>query len=97
MGEVWGDWHETAKQYDNPSIYSFKISPGIKIESIHLESNGALSSLRIQHEGEVKTIGHHKLEVGLRQRRSPEGASTRLTHLSGDQTENNWSVIFHWS
>ena len=98
--ETWSQWRETGYQYSDPRPPRILELDGRRISSgFYDNDNGNLRSLVIETlGGEQEVAGQHK-PSGIRNLiESPPSVEPplQLTHLSGDEERDNWSVVFHY-
>ena len=97
--ETWSQWRETAPQwYPGPprtlELEGRRISSGF-----YRNPDGELSSLVVETlGGEREVAGKHWSGDSRNLIESPPSVEPplQLTHLSGDEKEDNWSVVFHY-
>ena len=99
--ETWSQWRETGRQDSNPRPPRILELDGRKISSgFYDNGSGILRSLVVETlGGEQEVAGEHKPYMDYRNLiKSPPSVEPplQLTHLSGDEKEYNWSVVFHY-
>ena len=99
--ETWSQWRKTGLQYGNPRPPRILELEGRRISSgFYSNGTGELMSLVVETlGGEQEVAGEH---VPYEDKRnlieSPPSVEPplHLTHLSGDEKKDNWSVVFHY-
>ena len=103
--EKWSPWRETGYQFLNPQLpRQLQLGSRGQISGYSGDVKGELRSLSIKNlEGEEEVAGTEKptLRTFSTSRWSfrtspPPTESLALTHLSGDQSFEKWSVRFHY-
>ena len=99
--ETWSQWRETGRQCRNPRPPRILELEGRRISSGFYDNrDGELTSLVIETlGGEQEVAGEHKPVGSYRNLiESPPSVEPplQLTHLSGDEKDNNLSVVFHY-
>ena len=98
--QTWSDWRKTGRQYPNPRPPRILELEGRRISSGFYDNlYGQLRSLVVETPGgELEVAGRHKPKVIRSLVESPPSLEPPLvlTHMSGDEKRNNYSVIFHY-
>ena len=98
--ETWSQWRETGLQFSDPRPPRILELEGRRISSGFYDNrNGELTSLVIVTlGGEQEVAGWHKPSDSRNLIESPPSVEPplQLTHLSGDEKKDNWSVVFHY-
>ena len=99
--ETWSQWRKTGGQWSNPRPPRILELEGRRISSGFCGNyNGELKSLVVETVGgEHEVAGLHKPDGNRRNLiESPPSVEPplQLSHLSGDERGENWSVVFHY-
>ena len=98
--ETWSQWRETGAQYYNPRPPRILELEGRRISSgFYDNGNGELRSLVVETVGgEREVAGKHEPRSDRNLIESPPSVEPplQLSHLSGDERGENWSVVFHY-
>ena len=98
--EKWSQWRKTGVQYDNPHPPRILELEGRRISSGFCDNDdGMLRSLVVETVGgEREVAGEHEPESWRNLIESPPSVEPplQLSHLSGDEERDNWSVVFHY-
>ena len=99
--ETWSQWRETGDQNYNPRPPRIIELEGRRIFSgFSANGTGELKSLVVETlGGEQEVAGEHepyKDHINLIESPPSVEPPLQLTHLSGDEKEYNWSVVFHY-
>ena len=98
--EKWSKWRETGRQRSNPRPPRILELEGRRISSgFYDNEDGRLRSLVVETVGgEREVAGKHQPESYRNLIESPPSVEPplQLTHLSGDEDEDNYSVVFHY-
>ena len=100
-GQWWSYWRETGEENYNVRPTRILEMEGRRISSgFCKDGNGDLRSLVVESPGGKVVVGKHENQEGeaLNLIEFPpfDAPPLRLTHLSGNDTERNCSVIFHY-
>jgi len=96
--ETWAPWRVTGDQYISiyprpPRILQLE---GRRVSGYSVRSTGVLISIATRSlDGKEERAGAH-WPAGTRTLREFDGSTMTVSHLSGDETENDWSVCFHY-
>ena len=98
--EGWSQWRETATQSDNPTIHRVELGANIHLEGGYSEDNaGVLSSLAVTNldDGTRRVFGKHD-KYGRSLRELPPVVQSKLvlTHLSGEEKYEDYSLCFNY-
>ena len=100
--ETWSQWRETGDRYEwsNPRPPRILELEGRRISSGFYDNRyGELMSLVVETlGGEREVAGKHEPGGYRNLIESPPSVEPplQLTHLSGDEKRDNWSVVFHY-
>ena len=99
--ETWTQWRQTGRLDRNPLPPRILELGGRRISSGFCDNrDGELMSLVVETVGgEREVAGHHKPNEDRRNLiESPPSVEPplQLSHLSGDEERDNWSVVFHY-
>ena len=99
--ETWSQWRKTGDQDSKPRPPRILELDGRRISSgFYDNDDGRLRSLVVETlGGEQEVAGWHEpYEDMINLIESPPSVEPplQLTHLSGDEKRNNWSVEFHY-
>ena len=101
--EGWSQWRKTAySQYDNPTIHRVELGANIHLEGGYSgDFDGYLRSLAVTNldDGTRQVFGEHKKDYdfcSLRELPPVVQSKLALTHLSGKEKHNDWSLCFNY-
>ena len=98
--ETWSQWRETGYQISKPRPARILELEGRMTSSGFCENrDGRLRSLVVETlGGEREVAGMHEPAADRNLIESPPAVEPplQLTHLSGDEKENNWSIVFRY-
>ena len=98
--ETWSQWRETGLQRSRPRPPRILVMDGRRISSGFYDNrDGELKSLVVETLGGDREIaGKHEPAGDKNLIESPPSVEPplQLTHLSGDEMQGNWSVVFHY-
>ena len=98
--ETWSQWRKTGRQDSYPRPPRILELEGRRVSSGFCHSlDGELRSLVVETlGGEREVAGEHKPANNRNLIESPPSVEPplQLTHLSGDEKKDNWSVVFHY-
>ena len=99
--ETWSQWRETGRQDSNPRPPRILELDGRKISSgFYDNGSGILRSLVVETLGGEKEVAGKHEPVGSYRNliESPPSVEPplQLTHLSGDEEDRYWFVVFHY-
>ena len=99
--ETWTQWRQTGRLDRNPLPPRILELGGRRISSGFCDNrDGELMSLVVETVGgEREVAGHHKPNEDRQNLiESPLSVEPplQLSHLSGDEERDNWSVVFHY-
>ena len=97
----WSPWRATGDQRDNPRTpRQLELSSSHQLSGYHGNPTGELYSICIRNldTGEQQVVGKHK----PREDRSlivapPFSVESMISHLSGNEEEDNWRICFHFN
>ena len=94
--DTWAPWRETAKQWDNPLPPRILQLEGRRISGYSDKDDGDLYSIATRSlDGKEERAGKHEPHSS-KTLREFDGSTMTVSHLSGDEEENNRSVCFHY-
>ena len=94
--DTWAPWRETGGQWDNPRSPRILQLEGRRISGYSYKDDGRLLSIAIRSlDGKEERAGKHEAS-SIKTFREFDGSTLTLSHLSGDEKEDNWSVCFHY-
>ena len=94
--ETWAPWRETADQYGIPRPPRILQLEGRRVSGYSNKSSGALMSIATRSlDGKEERAGSHEPD-SYRTLREFDGSTMTVSHLSGDETEDIYSVCFHY-
>ena len=94
--DTWAPWRETADQYENPRPPRILQLEGRQISGYSGKDSGSLYSIATRSlDGKEERAGEHKPDSS-RTLREFDASTPTLSHLSGDEKYENWSVCFHY-
>ena len=98
--ETWSQWRETGRQNSDPRPFRIFELEGRRIYSgFYDNDDGRLRSLVVKTlGGEQEVAGKHEPGGSRILIESPPSVEPplQLTHLSGDEKQGIWSVVFHY-
>ena len=103
--EKWSQWRQTGRQDPNPRPPRILELEGRRISSgfyDNRDTEGTLKSLVVETiGGEREVVGEHEPGWPTSFRNLIESPPSvepplQLSHLSGDERVENWSVVFHY-
>ena len=94
--ETWAPWRETGDQRRNPRPPRILQLEGRRVSGYSDKRDGELKSIATRSlDGKEERAGDHEPN-SQKTFREFDGSTMTVSHLSGDETERNWSVCFHY-
>ena len=94
--ETWAPWRETGDQQDDPRPPRILQLEGRRISGYSSKSYGLLRSIATRSlDGKEERAGSHEPD-SYRTLREFDGSTMTVSHLSGDEKYENYSVCFHY-
>ena len=94
--DTWAPWRVTGYQYSNPRPPRILQLEGRRISGYSNKDNGELCSIATRSlDGKEERAGDHKPD-SYRTLREFDASTLTPSHLSGDESFENWSVCFHY-